>query len=64
MPQNSTQPHCLLESWETSRKVWVAARAHHESIAAATAAATERGVYRIVVVNGDRRLEMDTFAIV
>jgi hypothetical protein len=30
----------------------------------ATAAATERGVYRVVFVHGDRRLEMDLFAIV
>ena len=64
MLQTATQPHCLRESWEPSRKAWVADPAQHESIAAATAAATERGVYRIVVVNGDRRLEMDTFAIV
>ena len=64
MPQTATQPHCLLESWDTSRKTWVADPAHHESIAAATAAAVERGVYRVVSVNGDRRLEMDVFAIV
>jgi hypothetical protein len=64
MPQTDTQPHCLLESWDTSRKVWVADPAEHESIASATAAASERGVYRIVLVNGDRRLELDAFAIV
>jgi hypothetical protein len=64
MPQTATQPHCLLELWEPIRKAWVAAPAHHESIAAATAAAVERGVYRVVFVNRDRRLEMDAFAIV
>jgi len=64
MPQIDASPHCLLESWDTSRKVWVADPAFYESIAAATAAATERGVYRVVFVHGDRRLEMDLFAIV
>ena len=64
MPQTDSPPHCILELWATNRKVWVADPAEHESIAAATAAANERGVYRIVLVNGDRRLEMDAFAIV
>lgn len=64
MPQTDAPPYCLLESWDTSRKVWVAAPALYESIATATAAAAERGVYRVVFVHGDRRLEMDLFAIV
>ena len=64
MPQTDAPPHCLLESWDTSRKVWVPDPAPYESIATATAAAAERGVYRVVLVHGDRRLEMDIFAIV
>lgn len=64
MPLPDVTPHCLLESWDTTARAWVTDTAEHESIAAATAAATERGVYRIVFVSGERRLEMETFAVV
>lgn len=64
MPQPHAMPRCLLESWDTTARAWVADPAEHASIAAATAAATDRGMYRVIVVNGDRRLELETFAIV
>jgi hypothetical protein len=64
MPQTDTQPHCLLELWEPSRKALAADPAEHESIAAATAAAADRCVYRVVLANAGRRLEVDAFAIV
>ena len=63
MPEPAANPHCILESWDTARKTWVPVPAAYASIAAATAAAHDRGVYRVVVVNADRRLETDAFAI-
>lgn len=64
MPQIDAEPYCVLETWDTVRKDWVPVPARHESVAAATSAATERGVYRVVFINRDRRLELDSFAIV
>ena len=64
MPHTDVQPYCVLESWDANAKAWVAGSAQHESITSATETAHERGVYRVVVVNGERRLEMDAFAIV
>jgi hypothetical protein len=64
MPPSGAAIYCVLESWDTTAKEWVVESNRHESIASATGTATERGVYRVVVVNGQRRLEMDAFAIV
>jgi hypothetical protein len=36
----------------------------YESPAAAAAAATERGIYRVVCSSGGRRLEVDAFAVI
>ena len=64
MQQADIACHCRLESWHMAPKAWVADPTRHESIAAAMAAATERGVYRVVLVNGDRSLEVEVFAVV
>ena len=58
------EPHCVLEVWDTGRRVWMADTVAHRTIAEATAAALERGVYRVVLVSHGRRLEMDVFAVV
>ena len=36
----------------------------HESVGAAESAATQRGIYRAVVVCGEHRLPMEPFAVV
>lgn len=64
MPPNANVPHCVLEVWDTATKAWMTDRARHETIAEATAAATERGIYRVAVVNGDRCLYIQPFAII
>ncbi len=64
MPTTTDIPHCILEAWCTASKAWVPDPARYDSIASATAAARERGIYRVVVVSGERRLEDDPFAIV
>lgn len=64
MPRTDAVPYCLLEAWDTGRKEWLVEPQEYESIAAATAAATDRGVYRVVLVTATQRVEMDAFAIV
>lgn len=64
MKTTAIVPHCILEVWDTASKTWVPTTARHDTIASATAAARERGVYRVVVVSGDRRLDTEPFAIV
>lgn len=62
-PPHAT-PQCRLESWDANAKAWVTDPTPYESIAAATKAATERGVYRVVVVKGERTVDTEAFAIV
>lgn len=64
MPVIDRKPHCTLETWDTRGKTWVPDPAVYPSVAAATAAAAERGVYRVVLVTHGRSLEVDVFAIV
>jgi hypothetical protein len=64
MPQTAVDPYCVLESWDTASRAWVPTPPAHPSIGAATAAAQERGIYGVVVVYGDRRVEIEPFAIV
>lgn len=64
MPQTEVTPYCVLESWDTIARAWRADPDRHASIASAREAARERGVYRVVVVHGDAKTEMDLFAIV
>lgn len=64
MKTTANVPHCILEVWDTSSKAWVPDPTRHETIASATAAAQERGIYRVVVVSGDRRLDIEPFAII
>ena len=65
-PPLPSQPHpcCTLETWDSGRKAWVETPARYESPAAAAAAATERGIYRVVCSSGDRRFEVDSFAVI
>jgi hypothetical protein len=58
------EPHCVLEVWDTCRKAWAADTVTHRTVAEATAAALERGVYRVVLVCRGQRLELDVFAVV
>lgn len=64
MSVTTREPHCVLEAWDTGRKAWVAMPSQYASIAAATAAATERGIYRVVLVERSQKLPLDIFAIV
>lgn len=57
-------PLCRLESWDANAKAWMIDPTPYESIAAATQAAAERGIYRVVVVTGGRTVETEAFAIV
>ena len=63
-PHADVEPHCVLEVWDTARRAWTADAVAYPTIAEATAAAIERGVYRIVLVGRGQRLELDVFAVV
>jgi len=63
MPPSASTPHCLLESWDPQAKAWITDPTPHESVAAAVRAATERSVYRVVLVANGHMLEVETFAI-
>lgn len=63
-PSADPEPHCVLEAWDTGRKAWVADTVAHRTIAEAIAAASDRGIYRIVLVSRGGRLELEVFAVV
>ena len=64
MPQPAVAPYCVLESGDPAAQSWQPAPVRHASVADATASASERGIYRVVVVSGGRRTELEPFAIV
>jgi hypothetical protein len=57
-------PYILLSRWCTATSSWRDLPARHESVGAAESAATDRGIYRVVFVCGDRRLPMEPFGVI
>jgi hypothetical protein len=53
-----------LSRWCSQTSSWCDLPARHDSAGAAEAAATERGIYRVVFVCGDRRLPMEPFGVI
>jgi hypothetical protein len=60
----SADQYVLLSRWCCVAKSWRDIPERHESVGAAEAAATERGIYRVVFVCGDRRLAMEPFGVI
>ena len=54
----------VLSRWCCATSVWRDLPGQHDSAGAAESAATDRGIYRVVFVCGERRLAMEPFAVV
>jgi hypothetical protein len=61
---NSADQFVLLSQWCPASSSWQDLPARHESVGAAESAATDRGIYRVVFVCGDRRLPMEPFGVI
>lgn len=59
-----SDPFIVLSRWCDDTSSWRDLPGRHESVGAAESAATDRGIYRVVLVCGDRRLVMEPFAVV
>ena len=59
-----TEQFILLSRWCGQSSSWHDLRSRHDSVGAAESTATERGIYRIVFVCGDRRLAMEPFGVI
>jgi len=57
-------PYILLSRWCCVAKSWRDLPERHDSVGVAESAATERGIYRVVFVCGDRRLAMEPFGVI
>ena len=57
-------PHIVLSHWCGQTSSWRDLPGEHNSAGAAKSAATDRGIYRVVFVCGERRLAMEPFAVV
>ena len=62
-PQGNEQ-FVLLTQWCCVTSAWRDTAERHDSVGAAESAATQRGIYRAVVVCGEHRLPMEPFAVV
>ena len=60
----SADQFVLLSQWCCVAKSWRDIPSRHDSVGAAESAATERGIYRVVFVCGDRRLPMEPFGVI
>jgi hypothetical protein len=60
----STDQFVLLSRWCSASSSWRDLPARHDSVGAAESAATERGIYRVVFVCGERRLAMEPFGVI
>jgi hypothetical protein len=60
----SSEPFVLLSQWCCLSKAWRDIPARYASVGAAESAATERGIYRVVFVCGQRRLPMEPFGVI
>ncbi len=57
----SADHYVLLSRWCAESSSWREIPVWHDSVGAAEAAATDRGIYRVVFVCGDRRLPIESF---
>lgn len=60
----SAGPFIVLSRWCGQTSSWRDLTARHDSAGAAESAATERGIYRVVFVSGERRLAMEPFGVI
>ena len=60
----SSGPINVLSRWCCATSSWRDLPGQHDSVGAAESAATDRGIYRVVFVCGERRLAMEPFAVV
>jgi hypothetical protein len=60
----SADPYILLSRWCSATSSWCDIPVRHDSVGAAESAATDRGIYRVVFVCGDRRLPMEPFGVI
>lgn len=60
----SITPFIVLSYWCGQTASWHDLSGQHDSVGAAESAATDRGIYRLVFVCGERRLAMEPFAVV
>ena len=60
----SSEPFVVLSRWCDQTSSWRDLPARHDSVGAAESSATVRGIYRVVLVRGERRLTMEPFAVV
>jgi hypothetical protein len=63
VPKRADQ-YVLLSRWCAASSSWRDIPARHDSVGAAEAAARDRGIYRVVVVCGARRLPMEPFGVI
>ena len=54
----------LLSRWCSTASEWADLAEHYASVGAAETAAVERGIYRVVVVWGGRRLALEPFGVI
>ena len=54
----------VLSHWCCQTTSWRDLPGRYDSVGAAESAATDRGIYRVVFVCGERRLAMEPFAVV
>lgn len=59
----SSGPFIVLSRWCCATSLWRDLPGQHDSVGAAESAATDRGIYRVVFVCGERRLAMEPFAV-
>ncbi len=60
----SAEQFILLSRWCGQTSSWCDLPSRHDSIGAAESAATDRGIYRVAFVCGDRRLPMEPFGVI
>lgn len=60
----SAEPFIVLSRRCTATSSWCDIPRRHDSVGAAESAATERGIYRVVFVSGERRLPMEPFGVI
>jgi hypothetical protein len=58
------EPYILLSLWCSETTAWRDLPARYAAVGAAESAASARGIYRVVLVCGERRLPMEPFAVV
>lgn len=61
---NERTAYFVLAAWRTATKTWRAAPGRYDSPSDAHRIATERAIYRGIYVCGDRRCDLEPFAIV